>query len=111
MSLHEPTAVTPDWLPIDQRVADRRTLHLPVYLIAPGGERFSAAVVDVSTHGFRIRSGYPAKPGRFLAIDVPAFARYSGWVAWTHPTEFGFDAANPLPHDVVNHLVHLAVLD
>ncbi|MCK8456553.1 PilZ domain-containing protein [Sphingomonas faeni] len=111
MSLHAHTAFQPDRLPLDERVAVRRPIHLPVFLIAPGGEPISATMVDVSTHGFRVRSGYPPTLGRFLAVDVPAFARYSGWVAWAQMAEFGFDVANPLPETVVNHILHLADVD
>ncbi|MEG8017843.1 PilZ domain-containing protein [Sphingomonas sp. LR55] len=111
MNLHENTALKPGRHPTDERVAVRRPIHLPAFLIASGGERFSATLLDVSTHGFRIRSGYPTTIGRFLAVDIPAFARYSGWVAWAYQFEFGFDVANPLPDEVVNHLQWLAAAD
>lgn len=111
MNVHSHISSRPEWLPADDRVAERIPIHLPVFLIAPGGEPFSATVIDVSTHGFRIKSGYPATLGRFLAIDVPAFSRYQGWVAWAHTNEFGFAVAHPLPEGVVNHILKLAQLD
>lgn len=111
MNIQSHISSKPEWLPVDERAAERIPIHLPVFLIAPGGEPFSATLTDVSTHGFRIRSGYPATLGRFLAIDVPAFSRYSGWVAWARANEFGFDAAHPLPEGVVNHILNLALLD
>lgn len=111
MILHEHTAHSPGRYAIDERVAVRRIIHLPAFLVACGGERFSATLLDVSTHGFRIRSGYPTTIGRFLAVDIPAFARYSGWVAWANQFEFGFDVANPLPDEVVNYLLRLAEAD
>jgi hypothetical protein len=98
----------PDRSSTDARRAKRTPICLPVFVIAPDGEPYSALAVDVATHGFRIRSGYPATLGRFLVIDVPSFVRYSGWVAWASTTEFGFDVAHPMPADVVNHLISLA---
>lgn len=68
-------------------------------------------MVDIATHGFGVQSGYPAKMGQFLNIEVPAFARYSGWVAWACSGEFGFDVANPLPKPVVDHILSLASQD
>jgi hypothetical protein len=103
---HDP--LEPNRVPADTRQAKRTSTHLPVFVIAPDGEPYSAMVVDISTHGFRVRSGYPATLGRFLVIDVPAFVRYSGWVAWADTTEFGFDIAHPMPADVVKHLISLA---
>lgn len=111
MILHRNTASNLDRHSINERVAVRRPIHLPAFLVASGGERFSATLLDVSTHGFRISSGYPTTIGRFLAVDIPAFARYSGWVAWAYQFEFGFDVANPLPKEVVNHLLRMADAD
>lgn len=111
MSIHDRPSLKPSWLPDEARVVSRALIHLPAFLTAPGGEPFSATVVDIATHGFRVRSGYPAKLGQFLAIEVPAFARYSGWVAWAHSGEFGFDVANPLPEPVVDHILSLALQD
>lgn len=86
-------------------------IQLPVFLMAPGGEPFSARVTNIATHGFRVESVYIAKMGQFLSIEIPAFARYSGWVAWTLTSEFGFDVANPLPEPVVDHILNLALQD
>lgn len=111
MSLHDYPSIKPRWLPDDARVAKRAMIQLPVFLMAPGGEPFSATVTNIATHGFRVESGYPAKMGQFLSIEIPAFARYSGWVAWAHTSEFGFDVANPLPEPVVDHIINLALQD
>lgn len=111
MSFHDHPSRKPSWLPEDARIASRALIHLPAFLMAPGGEPFSAIVIDIATHGFRVRTGYPAKMGQFLSIDVPAFARYSGWVAWTESGELGFDVANPLPEPVVDHIIGLAFQD
>ena len=111
MSLNDHPSLKPGWLPDDARTASRSPIHLPAFLMAPGGEPFSATLVDIGTHGFRVQSGYPAKMGQFLAIEVPAFSRYSGWVAWAHSGEFGFDVANPLPEPVVDHILSLALQD
>jgi hypothetical protein len=111
MSLHNYPSMKPNWLPDDARVAERAALHLSVFLMAPGGEPFSATLTNIATHGFRIGSGYPAKMGQFLSIEIPAFARYSGWVAWAQAGEFGFDVANPLPEPVVDHIINLALQD
>ena len=111
MSLQDYPSLKLSWLADDARVASRASIHLPAFLTAPGGEPFTATVVDIATHGFRVQSGYPAKMGQFLAIEVPAFACYSGWVAWACSGEFGFDVANPLPEPVVDHILSLASQD
>lgn len=111
MSRHDYPSMKPNWLPDDTRVAKRALIQLPVFLMALGGEPFSATFTNIATHGFRVWSGYPAKMGQFLSIEIPAFARYSGWVAWTHTTEFGFDVANPLPELVIDHIINLALQD
>lgn len=51
---------------------------------------------------------YAVAPGRFLTIDIPEFASYSGWVAWGNGFEFGLDLSNPIPADVVQYLLDLA---
>lgn len=111
MSFHDHSSPKPSWLPDDARIVKRSPIHLPVFLTVPGGEPLSATVINIATHGFRVQSGYSAKMGQFLAIEVPAFSRYSGWVAWAHSGEFGFDVANPLPEPVVNHILSLASRD
>jgi hypothetical protein len=111
MSLHDHTSLKPSWLPADARVTSRALIHPPAFLMTPGGEPFSATVIDIATHGFRVQSNYPAKMGQFVVIEVPAFARYSGWVAWAHAGEFGLDVANPLPEPVVDHIISLALQD
>ena len=111
MSLRDRLSLKPSWLPDDMRVANRVLIHLPVFLIAPGGDPFSATVIDIATHGFRVESGYPAKLGQLLTIDVPAFARYPGWVAWARGEEFGFDVAHQLPERVVDHICDIASQD
>lgn len=111
MSLDQHPSLKPGWPPEDARVSSRAQIHLPVLLMAPGGEPFSATVRNIATHGFRVQSGYLAKMGQFLSIEIPAFARYSGWVAWAHTGEFGFDVANPLPQPVVEHILNLASQD
>jgi hypothetical protein len=111
MSSQDHVLHRPSWLPADERVAARSSVHLPVFLLSPGGEPYSATVIDVSTHGFRVQCGYLATVGQFLALDIPAFARYSGWVAWAKVSEFGLDVAHPLPEMVVNHIMNLAAED
>lgn len=111
MSFYNFPSIKPNQLPHDTRIASRALIHLPVFLTAPGGEPFTATLTDIATHGFRVQSGYPAKMGQFLSIDVPAFAQYSGWVAWARSEEFGFDVANPLPARVIDHILGLALRD
>lgn len=111
MSFHDQPLLKPSRPQDDARTTSRSPIHLPAFLIAPGGDPFSATVIEIATHGFRVQSGYRAKMGQFLAIEVPAFSRYSGWVAWAHSGEFGFDVANPLPEPVVDHILSLALQD
>jgi hypothetical protein len=65
-------------------------------------------VTNVSSLGFRIRSDYGVTIGRFLSLDVPGLARYSGWVAWSQADQFGLDVANPLPQKVIDHILMIA---
>ena len=111
MSLHDHPSLNPSWLPDDARVTSRALTYLLALLTASGGRSFSATVVDIATHGFFGVGRVTPRSLGILAIEVPAFARYLGWVAWTHSGGFGFDVANPPPKPVVEHILSLALQD
>ena len=88
-----------------ERLYDRGSIQFPSLY----GERyFSSFLTNVSSLFFRIRSEYRVTIGRFLSLDVPGLARYSGWVAWSHAGEFGLDVANPIPQEIVDDIVEMA---
>jgi hypothetical protein len=98
----------PPRLRAERRLAVRSRIHLPVFLLTPSGDTYSAFLTNVSSLGFRIRSEYGATIGRFLSLDVPELARYSGWVAWSQAGQFGLDVANPVPQKVIDHILMIA---
>lgn len=81
----------------------------PAVLITSLGDRHSAIIQNVSTLGFKIRSEYGVTVGRFLSIDIPGLATYSGWVAWSYRDQFGLDVANAIPEPVIKHIIAMAV--
>lgn len=94
--------------PTGKRRSCRALTNLQVALTAPGQEVLRASLADISTGGCKVRSTCIVAPGRFLTIDIPEFASYSGWVAWVNGIEFGLDLSNPIPSDVVKHILKLA---
>lgn len=94
--------------PTGSRRSRRALTNLQVALTTPGQEVLSASLADISTGGCKVRSTCIVAPGRFLTIDIPEFASYSGWVAWVNGIEFGIDLSNPIPVDVVKHILMLA---
>lgn len=111
MSHDDHPADKPLSFPGNRRSAVRSRIHLAVSLITPAGDIYSATLTNISSLGFRIRSDYGVTLGRFLSVDVPELARYSGWVAWSHSGEFGLDVANPVPQKVIDHIVANAAKD
>jgi hypothetical protein len=111
MSPSDHSASKPTSFPGDRRLAARSRIHLSVSLITPAGEVHAATVTNVSALGFRIRAEYGVTLGRFLSLDVPGLARYSGWVAWSHAGEFGLDVANPIPQKVVDYITACSRVD
>jgi hypothetical protein len=95
----------------DRRLAARARICLAVLLITPGGEIYAATLTNISSLGFRIRADYGVTLGRFLSLDVPELARYSGWVAWSQEGEFGLAVANPIPQKVIKHILLIAEKD
>lgn len=85
----------------------RATIDLPIVLTTPSHDTLFATLADISTGGCRVRSMYAVTLGRFLTINIPEFASYSGWVAWGNGFEFGLDLSNPIPDGVVRHLINL----
>jgi hypothetical protein len=108
MSVPDHPMPEPARSPAERRLAVRSRTHLPVFLITPGGGTYSAFVTNASSLGFRIRSEYGVAIGRFLSLDVPGLARYSGWVAWSHESQFGLAVANPVPQKVIDHILAIA---
>jgi hypothetical protein len=96
-----------DWT-IPSRRSCRTTIDLPIALTTQGQDTLSATLADISTGGCKVRSMYAVAPGRFLTINIPEFASYSGWVAWGNGFEFGLDLSNPIPAGVVQYLINLA---
>ena len=95
----------------DRRLAARARICLAVLLITPGGEIYAATLTNISSLGFRIRADYGVTLGRFLSLDVPELARYSGWVAWSQEGEFGLAVANPIPQEVIKHILLISEKD
>jgi hypothetical protein len=99
-------------LGIDATATMRKTarlpISLPVALTTPGSEVLAATLTDISTGGCRVRSTYAAALGRFLTIDIPLFASYSGWVAWENGMEFGLALSNAIPTGVVHHVLSIS---
>jgi hypothetical protein len=93
---------------IGSRRSCRALINLPIALTTPSQEVLHASLTDISTGGCRVRSTYVAAPGRFVEIEIPDFASYSGWIAWGDGIEFGLDLSNPIPVDVVQHVLSLA---
>jgi hypothetical protein len=102
-----PTSKTASF-PDNQRAAVRSRAHLPVFLVTPAGDAYSAFLTNVSCIGFRIRSEYRVTIGRFLTVDLPGLARYPGWVAWANADEFGLDVADFIPKEVIDQIVATA---
>jgi hypothetical protein len=94
---------------LDRRHADRTGMRLPAVLITSLADKHPAIIQDVSTLGFKVRSKYGATVGRFLSIDIPGLATYSGWVAWSYHDQFGLDVANAIPEPVIAHIIAMAV--
>jgi len=109
MNRYRPPASDGGREPLDRRYSSRTALSLKAVLITPLGDEYPAVIQDVSTLGFRIRSEYGVTIGRFLTIDIPGLAAYSGWVAWSYLGEFGLDVANAIPEPVVEHIIEIAV--
>jgi hypothetical protein len=95
--------------PLDRRHADRTGMSLPAVLITSLADKHPAIIQNVSTLGFKVRSKYGATVGRFLSIDIPGLATYSGWVAWSYCDQFGIDVANAIPEPVIEHIIAMAV--
>ncbi|RYF15676.1 MAG: hypothetical protein EOO77_13135 [Oxalobacteraceae bacterium] len=92
----------------DWRRSCRALINLPIVMTTPSREVLPACLADISTGGCKVRSAYAVAPGRFVTIDIPEFASYSGWVAWENGIEFGLDLSNPIPVGVVQHVLTLA---
>jgi hypothetical protein len=82
--------------------------HLPVSVLTLRGDTYSAYLTNASSTGFRIRSEHGVTVGRFLSVDVPNFTQYAGWVVWAFSGEYGFKAAHPIAHAVIDHIVAIA---
>lgn len=95
--------------PLDRRHSNRTGMSLPAVLITSLADKHPAIIQNVSTLGFKVRSKYGATVGRFLSIDIPGLATYSGWVAWSYCEEFGLDVANAIPEPVIEHIIAMAV--
>jgi len=95
--------------PLDRRCSNRTAMNHPAVLITSLGDKHSAIIQNVSTLGFKIRSEYGVTVGRFLSIDIPGLATYSGWVAWSYRDQFGLDVANAIPEPVIKHIIAMAV--
>ena len=94
---------------LDRRCSNRTAMSHPAVLITSLGDKHSAIIQNVSTLGFKIRSEYGVTVGRFLSIDIPGLATYSGWVAWSYRDQFGLDVANAIPEPVIKHIIAMAV--
>ncbi|VXC81711.1 hypothetical protein SPHINGOT1_20155 [Sphingomonas sp. T1] len=95
--------------PLDRRCSNRTAMSHPAVLITSLGDKHSAIIQNVSTLGFKVRSEYEVTVGRFLSIDIPGLATYSGWVAWSYRDQFGLDVANAIPEPVIKHIIAMAV--
>ena len=90
------------------RKSCRALTNLLVKLTTPSENSLPATLADISTGGCRVRSMYQVALGRFVTIDIPEFTSYSGWVAWRNGLEFGLALSNPIPTDVVEHVLTIA---
>ena len=111
MSMHDIRGIKPVPLAIEERRDSRSPLHLPAFLLSPGGIREAVLVTDISTLGCKIVGAGPVKVGRYLGIHVPGMAHYAGWVAWQTREEFGLDFSNPLPAAIAAHITRLGLAD
>ena len=77
-------------------------------LITSFADEHPAIIQNVSTLGFKLRSDHKVTVGRFLSLNIPGLAAYSGWVAWSHLDQFGLDVANAIPEPVIEHIISMA---
>ena len=98
-------------LAIEEREHLRLPLYLPAFILSPGDIRDPVIVTDISASGCKVAACVRVTMGRYLGIQIPGFARYSGWVAWQTREGFGLDFTNPLPEAVVAHIVRLGLMD
>lgn len=94
---------------LDRRNCTRRAISLPVTIVTGFGDTHAAIVQNVSSRGFNIQSEYGVTIGRFLSLDIPGLAQYPGWVAWSYLGGFGLEVANPIPEQVIEYIVAMAV--
>ncbi|WNO53757.1 PilZ domain-containing protein [Stakelama saccharophila] len=89
----------------DQRRALRKCVEMRAQLRGRGGQRFTVAVTDLSTTGFRAEAAFDLKEGDLVWLTMPGMQGLEATVAWRDGYIYGFAFARPLYPAVFDRIV------
>lgn len=91
-------------VPARERRARRTKVSLDAGLRQRGASGVTVEMLDLSTHGFRVRTHLLLEPGADIWLKLPGLEALHAHVAWAEGTELGCAFAQPL-HPAVLEMV------
>lgn len=95
------------WAP-DERGAPRLSSDIAVLVDRELHPPHEATLLDISRDGCRLASDRRMVSGTFVAVTIPSFSSFKGWVAWSQGDQYGISFAHHLPAEVVEHIATMA---